>query len=87
MEALLYFVFWAGLVFLMMRLGCGAHVMGHGHGHGKADSESGREAFRCGNQSVSYEELARKSSQLAACLQQAGVWSGDRRPRAGLAWR
>jgi YHS domain-containing protein len=35
MEALLYFALWAGLIFLMMRFGCGAHVMGHGHGlHG-----------------------------------------------------
>lgn len=32
MEALLYFLFWAAAFFLMMRLGCGAHVMGHGHG-------------------------------------------------------
>ena len=32
MEALLYFILWAGLIFLMMRFGCGAHVMGHGHG-------------------------------------------------------
>lgn len=32
MEALLYFALWAGLIFLMMRFGCGAHVMGHGHG-------------------------------------------------------
>ena len=31
MEALLYFALWAGLFFLMMRYGCGAHVMGHGH--------------------------------------------------------
>ena len=31
METLLYFLFWAGLIFLMMRFGCGAHVMGHGH--------------------------------------------------------
>ena len=31
MEALIYFAFWAGLFFLMMRLGCGAHIMGHGH--------------------------------------------------------
>jgi YHS domain-containing protein len=35
MEALLYFALWAGLILLMMRFGCGAHVMGHGHGqHG-----------------------------------------------------
>ncbi len=32
MESLLYFGIWAGLIFLMMRYGCGAHVMGHGHG-------------------------------------------------------
>jgi YHS domain-containing protein len=32
MEALLYFALWGGLIFLMMRFGCGAHVMGHGHG-------------------------------------------------------
>ena len=31
MEAFLYFALWAGLIFLMMRFGCGAHVMGHGH--------------------------------------------------------
>ncbi len=36
MEALLYFALWAGIIFLMMRFGCGAHIMGHGHGHGKA---------------------------------------------------
>jgi len=33
-------LFWGLLFFLMMRFGCGAHVMGgHGHhgGHGKAD--------------------------------------------------
>jgi YHS domain-containing protein len=38
MSALLYFALWAGFIFLMMRFGCGAHVMGHGHadhkGHG-----------------------------------------------------
>jgi YHS domain-containing protein len=32
MESLLYFAFWAGFIFLMMRFGCGAHVIGHGHG-------------------------------------------------------
>ena len=32
MEALLYFALWAGVIFLMMRFGCGAHIMGHGHG-------------------------------------------------------
>jgi len=28
MDALIYFALWAGALFLMMRLGCGAHVMG-----------------------------------------------------------
>ena len=32
MEALIYFAVWAGLIFLMMRFGCGAHIMGKGHG-------------------------------------------------------
>lgn len=40
MESLLYFLLWAGLIFLMMRFGCGAHIMGHGHGrHGTRDRE------------------------------------------------
>ena len=32
MDTLIYFALWAGLVFLMMRLGCGAHATRHGHG-------------------------------------------------------
>lgn len=32
MNELAYFMFWAGILFLMMRFGCGAHVMGHGRG-------------------------------------------------------
>jgi hypothetical protein len=40
MESVVYFLLWAGLIFLMMRFGCGAHVMGHGHKHGSASSES-----------------------------------------------
>ncbi len=30
----LYFLIWAGLFFVMMRFGCGSHIMGHGHHHG-----------------------------------------------------
>jgi YHS domain-containing protein len=45
MEALIYFLLWAGVIFLMMRFGCGAHVMGHGDGqHGQKDT--GPEARR-----------------------------------------
>ena len=46
MDALIYFAIWAGLFFLMMRLGCGAHVMGHGHGHGQANGEAGNAGDR-----------------------------------------
>ena len=31
METLLHFAMWAGFIFLMMRVGCGAHVMGREH--------------------------------------------------------
>ncbi len=36
MDALLYFGIWAGLIFLLMRFGCGAHVMGHGQESARA---------------------------------------------------
>lgn len=44
METVLYFIALAALFFLMMRFGCGAHVMGHGrHGrHGKDTAPEGR---------------------------------------------
>lgn len=34
-----YFLVWAGLIFFMMRFGCGAHVMGHAHRHGGSHSD------------------------------------------------
>lgn len=49
MGTVLYFILIAGFFFLMMRFGCGAHVMGHGHGahegHG-AGSPQSRETAR-----------------------------------------
>jgi len=39
MASILFFLFWAGLFLLMMRFGCGAHVMGHGHDHGNGRSD------------------------------------------------
>jgi YHS domain-containing protein len=40
MEALLYLALWVGLIFLMMRFGCGAHAPGQGSGHhGPGDRE------------------------------------------------
>lgn len=41
MEALLYFALWAGIIFLMMRFGCGAHIMGHGRGRTRGGSAHG----------------------------------------------
>lgn len=40
MSVLLWFAFWAALIFLMMRFGCGAHVMGHGQGKKGANGGS-----------------------------------------------
>jgi YHS domain-containing protein len=31
LQDVLYYVFFAGVFFVMMRFGCGAHIMGHGH--------------------------------------------------------
>ena len=46
MEALVYFVIWGVFIFLMMRMGCGSHVMGHSHRHGGADEGKGQDAER-----------------------------------------
>jgi YHS domain-containing protein len=35
----LYFVILAGLFFVMMRFGCGGHIMGHSHQHGGTGSK------------------------------------------------
>ena len=46
-KSLLSFLLWGGLFFLMMRYGCGAHMMGgHSHhgGHGKTDDISSDQA-------------------------------------------
>ena len=40
LQNIVYFLVWAGLIFLMMRFGCGAHIMGHGHGRGTHSDES-----------------------------------------------
>ena len=33
MPTYLYFLLWGAFFFMMMRFGCGAHIMGHGHRH------------------------------------------------------
>ncbi len=43
LQNVLYFLVFAGLFFLMMRFGCGAHVMGHGHhDHGGSNPDDRR---------------------------------------------
>jgi YHS domain-containing protein len=44
MEALFYFAIWAALIFLMMRFGHGAYVMGHGQDRKQTDSVPGNGA-------------------------------------------
>ncbi len=44
MEMLLNFALWAGIIFLMMRFGCGAHMMGHGHGNSHGQAQGGNAA-------------------------------------------
>ncbi len=41
MSGILYFALWAALIFVMMRFGCGAHVMGHG-GHRRRHDTHGQ---------------------------------------------
>ena len=41
MESLIYFLVFGALFFLMMRFGCGSHVVGHGHGHSKSAGGGG----------------------------------------------
>lgn len=49
MESVLYFILWAGVFFVLMRFGCGAHVMGHGHGrHGQGDDGAPRNSEQVG---------------------------------------
>lgn len=46
MEALLYFAFWAAFIFLMMRFGCGAHILGHRHGNTDGCAKENRTHLR-----------------------------------------
>lgn len=46
MEALLYFLFWAALFVVMMRFGCGGHVMGGAHGRRGREQVSDDAALR-----------------------------------------
>ncbi len=41
MEALLYFIIWAALILLVMRISCGAHVMGRNRANRGSQNEIG----------------------------------------------
>lgn len=45
-QNVVYLLAWAALFFLMMRFGCGAHVMGHSHQHGNARVGDGDDVRR-----------------------------------------
>ena len=40
MDRIITFLLFAAFFYLLMRFGCGAHVMGHGHGHHQDDGNS-----------------------------------------------
>jgi YHS domain-containing protein len=42
-QDILYYLFWASLFVVMMRFGCGAHVMGHGHHQDASASDHSQE--------------------------------------------
>ena len=42
MSALLWFAIWGVVIFLMMRFGCGAHVLGHGHEGASGGPDGGK---------------------------------------------
>ena len=42
LQNVLYLLLWAGIFFVMMRFGCGAHVMGYGHQHDGKRPDEGR---------------------------------------------
>ena len=48
MDTVLSILLWGGLLFLMMRFGCGSHMFGHRHG-GKGHSSAQKSAGCCGN--------------------------------------
>ena len=47
MDGWIWIAIYAGLFFVMMRYGCGAHMMGHGHSqHGDEDGHERHESHR-----------------------------------------
>ncbi|OYV52901.1 MAG: hypothetical protein B7Z77_00980 [Acidocella sp. 20-58-15] len=40
LQTVLYFLMWGGFFFVMMRFGCGSHIMGHGHHHGSKPNDA-----------------------------------------------
>lgn len=53
-SALLYFLLWGGALFLLMRFGCGAHVMGHGYDHDKAAHKDDDQPEQAGTRALQW---------------------------------
>ncbi len=69
METLLWFAVWAGLIFVMMRFGCGAHIMGHGRGrhdgHGN-QAPGDRDSMRWVAPATDIDPVCRKTVNTAS---------------------
>jgi len=66
----------AGALFLMMRFGCGAHMMGHAHGHGASgsDNEPSDSGRRFANSAVPTQVTGAPAA--AASVSKTGADSG-----------
>jgi hypothetical protein len=69
LQDVLFFLFWAGLFFVMMRFGCGAHIMGHGHHHrSTSDTAAPRtESDPCEHAKAAIAAASRKKTRRDCC--------------------
>jgi hypothetical protein len=69
----------AGAMFLMMRFGCGTHVMGHAHGHSASGSDNEpRNSGRPANAALSTQV---SGTPAAGAVSQIGTDSGEQASR------
>jgi hypothetical protein len=62
-------LFWAGMFFVMMRFGCGAHIMGHGHHHRSASDTAlrGTEPNPCEYAKAAIAAAGQKEARRGCC--------------------
>jgi YHS domain-containing protein len=71
MGTILYLLFWAALFFVMMRFGCGAHVMGHHH-HPSGDAHDGD--GRWSGPAEAHDPVCGKT--VSTAVAKSSIWSG-----------